>query len=181
MAHPRVLHVKRDWNQSADRLASEALHQQRGVDSVPRKEWPGLEAINRLPELLVPKDQEQTARVCAVTRSIPLIREYEEMMQADVLQQLRVERIRKAQEEESWIANLKAYLRGDLGGLSAESAQSCSKLARDYETSDEGLLVYCPSHKNDEDDRELTARLVIPEALQTDILHHYHASLEGGH
>ena len=102
-------------------------------------------------------------------------------MQADVIQQLRVERIRKAQEEESWIADLKAYLRGDLGGLSAESAQSCSKLARDYETSDEGLLVYCPAHKTDEDDRELTALLVIPKALQTDILHHYHASLEGGH
>ena len=67
-----ILHVKRDWNQSADHLASEALHRQKGVESVPREEWPGLEAINRLPELLVPKDQEQTARVCAVTRSRPL-------------------------------------------------------------------------------------------------------------
>ena len=62
-------------------------------------------------------------------------------MQADVIQQLRVERIRKAQEEESWIADLKAYLRENLGDLSAESAQSCSKLARDYEISDEGLLA----------------------------------------
>ena len=102
-------------------------------------------------------------------------------MQEHVIQQLRVERIRKAQEEESWIMELKAYLKGDLGGLSAESAQSCSKMARDYEISEEGLLVYCPVYKTDEDDRGLTARLVIPEALQTDVLHHYHTSLEGGH
>ena len=40
-----ILHVKRYWNQSADQLASEALHRQRGVESVPREEWPGLEAI----------------------------------------------------------------------------------------------------------------------------------------
>ena len=102
-------------------------------------------------------------------------------MQEDVIQQLRVERIRKAQEEESWIMELKAYLKGDLGGLSAESAQSCSKMARDYEISEEGLLMYCPVYKTDEDDRGLTARLVIPESLQTDVLHHYHTSLEGGH
>ena len=62
---------------------------------------------------------------------------------------MRMERIRKAQEDESWIVELKAYLKGDLCGLSAESAQSCSKMARDYEVSEEGLLVYYPGYKVD--------------------------------
>ena len=67
-ARHEILHVKRDWNQSADQLASEALHRQRGVESVPREEWPELEAANRLPELLVPKDQRPMAKIIAVTR-----------------------------------------------------------------------------------------------------------------
>ena len=121
-----ILHVKRDWNQSADQLASEVLHRQRGVELVPREEWPGLEVINRLPELLVPKDPDRTAKVSAVTRSRSTLRITGETIQADVVQQLRVERIRKAQEKESWIADLQAHLKGDLGCLSAESAQSCS-------------------------------------------------------
>ena len=127
-----ILHVKRDWNQSADQLASEALHRQRGVESVPREGWPDLEAVNRLPELLVPQDQSPIAKIVAVTRSRSPIRVSGGMMQEDVIQRLRMERIRKAQEEESWILDLKTYLKGDLGGLSAESAQSCSKMARDY-------------------------------------------------
>ena len=68
-----IFHVKRDWNQSADQLDSEAFHRQEGVGSVPREEWPGLEVINRLPELLVPRDQSLTAKMFAVTRSRPPI------------------------------------------------------------------------------------------------------------
>ena len=63
------LHMKRDWNQSADRLANAALHQQQGVDKVPKEEWKDLETINRLPSLLVPKDCSRMLRISAVTRS----------------------------------------------------------------------------------------------------------------
>ena len=54
-------------------------------------------------------------------------------------------------------------------------------MARDYEMSEEGLLVYCLIQKTEGDDREMTARIVIPESLRVDILHHYHSRLEGGH
>ena len=37
--------MKREWNQSADRLANVALHQQQGVDIVPEEEFKDLEAI----------------------------------------------------------------------------------------------------------------------------------------
>ena len=43
------LHMKREWNQSADRLANAALQQQRGVEIIPEEEWKDLEEINRLP------------------------------------------------------------------------------------------------------------------------------------
>ena len=44
------LHMKREWNQSADRLANAALQQQQGVDEIPEEEWKDLETINCLPE-----------------------------------------------------------------------------------------------------------------------------------
>ena len=55
-----ILHVKRDWNQSADQLASTPLHQQGGIESTTSEERPGLETINRLLDLLIlpePLDQ----------------------------------------------------------------------------------------------------------------------------
>ena len=96
-----ILHVKRDWNQSADQLASAALHQQKGTAVVTKEEWPGLEAINRLPELLVPRDQSPSVKIFAMTRSRSPIRIPGEVIQEDVIQQLRVDRIRKAQDEET--------------------------------------------------------------------------------
>ncbi|CAI5713851.1 unnamed protein product [Peronospora effusa] len=160
-----VLHVKRDWDQSADQLASAALHQQQGVESIPRGEWSGLETINRLPEVLVPKDRGQTVKVSAVTRSRLPVKISGEVMQEDVLQQLRMDRIRDAQEVEIWVRNLKAYLKGDWKYLLVEAARNCSKMSEDYEISEEGLLVYCPGQRIKGDDRDITARLVIPESL----------------
>ena len=108
-----ILHVKRDWNQSADQLASAALHQQKGTAVVSKEEWPGLEAINRLSELLVPRDQSPSVKIFAMTRSRSPIRIPGEVIQEDVIQQLRVDRIRKAQDEETWVRDLKSYLKGD--------------------------------------------------------------------
>ncbi|KAG2879076.1 hypothetical protein PC110_g11334 [Phytophthora cactorum] len=44
-----------------------------------------------------------------------------------------------------------------------------------------GLLLYCPRAKKTDDERDLVAKLVVPENLQEDVLHHYHTSLEEGH
>ena len=51
----------------------------------------------------------------------------------------------------------------------------------DYDLGEEGLLVYCPNPRDEGEGRGLTVRLVIPESLQIDFLHHYHTSLKGGH
>ncbi|KAE8953735.1 hypothetical protein PF011_g32330, partial [Phytophthora fragariae] len=41
-----------------------------------------------------------------------------EVLEELVVQRLRLDRIRAAQDEEVWIVNLKKYLRGDVGDLS---------------------------------------------------------------
>ena len=49
----------------------------------------------------------------------------------------------------------------------------------DYEVDQDGLLFFCP-RSTPADDRTGMMRLVIPEQLQRDFLHHFHTSVEGG-
>ncbi|CAI5706525.1 unnamed protein product [Peronospora effusa] len=175
------LHMKREWNQSADRLANAALQQQRGVEIIPEEEWKDLEEINRLPELLVPKNPSPAMRITAVTRSRVRSRMPTEVVQEGVVQRIRIERISAAQDEKMWIRDLKLYLRGEWSGLPAEVALACGKIETNYALDEDGLLLYCPGLGTAEADRDGWIRLVIPESLQQDFLHHYHKSLEGGH
>ncbi|KAJ8579110.1 hypothetical protein ON010_g84 [Phytophthora cinnamomi] len=92
-----------------------------------------------------------------------------------------IERIRQAQDEEAWIWGLKKFLMGSVQDLTPEEARSYSNVAMDYDVDLNDLLFYCPPTKRSESDCDGLMRLVVPETLQQDILHHYHASLEGGH
>ncbi|KAE9264156.1 hypothetical protein PR003_g32896, partial [Phytophthora rubi] len=76
-------------------------------------------------------------------RSRPL-----EVLEELVVQRLRLDRIRAAQDEEVWIVNLKKYLRGDVGDLSRREVKNCQKLAPQYEEGESGLLYY--QSRNDE-------------------------------
>ncbi|GMF21124.1 unnamed protein product [Phytophthora fragariaefolia] len=93
----------------------------------------------------------------------------------------RLDRVRVAQDEELWIANLKRYLRGDLGSLSRREAKDCREIAPQYEEGESGLLYYRTKGDEAAEDRDTILTLVVPETLRDDILHHYHASLERGH
>ncbi|ETN15080.1 hypothetical protein PPTG_22070 [Phytophthora nicotianae INRA-310] len=132
-------------------------------------------------ELLLPTDEGSVVRMAATTRSRTRSKNSTETLQLDVVQCIRADRILRAQNEEKWIANLKAYLSGDLENLDAGEAQACSKIADDYDVDDGGLPLYCPRAARDDDDRDRLVKLVVPEDLQQDVLHHYHTSLEGGH
>ena len=57
----------------------------------------------------------------------------------------------------------------------------CAKLAPAYEIDENDMLFICPVAKPRSEGRDGLMRPVIPETLQQDFLHHYHASLEGGH
>ena len=92
-----------------------------------------------------------------------------------------MERTKKAQDEGSWIANLETYRSGDIAKLNLEEAKTSSLIAPDYEVDECVLLFYSLRSATKAEDRAESARLVVPELLQQDFLHHYHTSLEGGH
>ncbi|KAE9290606.1 hypothetical protein PF008_g25554 [Phytophthora fragariae] len=104
-----------------------------------------------------------------------------EVLEELVVQRLRLDRIRAAQDEEVWIVNLKKYLRGDVGDLSRREVKNCQKLAPQYEECESGLLYYQSRNDDSAEGRDEMMKLVVPETLREDVLHHYHASLEGGH
>ncbi|GMF30628.1 unnamed protein product [Phytophthora fragariaefolia] len=174
------LHMKRDWNQSADKLASAALQRGDGEVVTSEEDKLGLIALNRLDELLMPNTADSIAHVAAVTRSARHRRVSPEVLQEEIVQRTRCERILQAQNEERWIVDLKAYLKGEVGNLSSDQAKNCAKLADDYEVDELDLLFYCPTTAQTDEDRDRVARLVVPGTLQQDFLHHYHTSLEGG-
>ncbi|OWY96774.1 reverse transcriptase, partial [Phytophthora megakarya] len=85
---------------------------------------------------------------------------------------------RQAQDEESWILDLKKYLVGEIRDLTQDDAKMFRSIAMNYEVDQSDLLFYCPTTKEEAADRDKLMRLVIPETLQQDILHHYHTSLQ---
>ena len=63
------LHVKRDWNASADKFASEALQNEKGGIVTDDNDRQDLVTLNRLDELLVPLKTNQQVRVAAISRA----------------------------------------------------------------------------------------------------------------
>ena len=56
-----------------------------------------------------------------------------------------------------------------------------SRVAPNNEMNESGLLFFSSRKSISAEDRAEIIRLVVPELLQRDFLHHYHRSLEGGH
>ncbi|OWZ11416.1 reverse transcriptase [Phytophthora megakarya] len=138
-------------------------------------------SLNRLGEILKPKLIETVVSVNAITRAAERQRRTPKAMEESIIQRIRCQRIRQAQDEEKWIADLKKYLDGEVNGLTAEEANACSKIDANYEVDKNGLLFFCPKTRQRGEDRDGVVRIVISDSLQRDFLHHYHASLEGGH
>lgn len=176
------VHVKRDWNQSADMLTGQALQRKAGIvveDDGVRED---LQALNRLGEILRVQDAQVLPKVSAVTRGAARrSRLRPQAMDELSVIHIRLDRIRQVQDEEQWIATLKYYLQGDLGQLSSADASDSSKIADKFEIDDQGLLLYMPRSESRADEEDDGPRLVVPTTLHGDLLHHYHTSLEGGH
>ncbi|OWZ04850.1 LOW QUALITY PROTEIN: reverse transcriptase [Phytophthora megakarya] len=143
-----LVHVKRDWNRSADSLASAALQHQGGIKVQEGPEYQDLVTLNRLDEILIPKIENPVVRVAAVTTRAGRARSPAGVMEEGLIREIRIDRIKRAQEEEVWIAGMKKYLSGSIADLTQAEARSYGKTATDYES---------------------------------DVLHHYHTTLEGGH
>ncbi|KAE8985840.1 hypothetical protein PR002_g22521 [Phytophthora rubi] len=100
-----------------------------------------------------------------------------------VVQAERRRRISNAQDEELRWADLKAFLRGELDGLTHRRAHNASKVADNFVLSEDGLLYYQGQkrHRTELDSADLALRLVVPTTLIDEVLHSCHNAIEGGH
>ncbi|GMF28755.1 unnamed protein product [Phytophthora lilii] len=120
-----LYHVRRDWNASADLLAGKALQRQGGRNTHSDEELQDLRTLNRLGETIRPRSPDlpedgrespdladsgrETPRVLpvmtrsAAARATPTRNQAPEVLQELVVQRLRLDRIRVAQDEELWI------------------------------------------------------------------------------
>ncbi|OWY93578.1 reverse transcriptase, partial [Phytophthora megakarya] len=128
-----LVHDKRDWNGSADSLVSAALQRQRGIEVQEMPGYQDLVTLNRLDEILIPKTENPVLRVAAVTTRAGRARSPAGVMQEDLIREIRLDRIKQAQEEEVWIAGMKKYLSGSISNLTQAEARSYGKIAADYE------------------------------------------------
>ena len=75
------------------------------------QDYHDLSAINRLGEILTPGYNDQVIKMAAITRSTMRRREAFTPIQEDVVQEMRLDRIKQAQDEEIRIANLALHSR----------------------------------------------------------------------
>ncbi|KAE9323578.1 hypothetical protein PF008_g17318 [Phytophthora fragariae] len=145
-----LLHVKRDWNGSADSLAGAALQRQAGVEVEEDPDFENLVTLNRLEEILVAREAEKhpTAKVSPVaTRATDGSRSHPAVLQEEVVRNLQIGRIKQAQDKEVWIAGLKKYLVWVVHDLSPEDIKSYNAVGSDYDVDLDGLMFYCPPAK----------------------------------
>ncbi|OWZ20644.1 reverse transcriptase [Phytophthora megakarya] len=91
-----LVQVKREWNASADGLASAVLQRESGVRVKGQSDLEDLITLNRLDEILIPVSYATTAQINAVTRRSKKRVQKPTMLDSEVVQQLRVDRIRQA-------------------------------------------------------------------------------------
>ena len=187
-----LVHVKREFNEAADAVVRRAMSEGRGVKCSSPEDRASLREKNRLPEVLLPFEEDH------VTSGRPIIavttRQHNEsrgdarggpIREPDRdggVAEERKRRITQAQDEETWIADLKTYLRGDLAELTPTTSKQCARLADRFEVDRDGTLVYLTKgRRGDEREDGGGLRVVLPTTLHDEILHHYHTSHEGGH
>ena len=60
-----------------------------------------------------------------------------------MIQQIRIKLIKQAQEEESWIANMKGYMIGNVTHMSDKDAKTCSRIDPDEVADENKLIIFC--------------------------------------
>ena len=93
----------------------------------------------------------------------------------------RMELLAAAQEREIKLASIKEFLRGNTTNWSRKRYTKFSKLAKDFNLTDEGVLrklVWSTRHSKE---AKPEWRVVIPDSMVQHVLAHCHSSIQGGH
>ena len=93
--------MKRDLNASANRLESEALQKEKDCIVIDDKDRQDLVTLTRLDELLIPRKTNHMVRVTVITWESARRRHSPQIGQEKIVQQIRIERIKQAQDDES--------------------------------------------------------------------------------
>ena len=141
------LQMIREWNQSADLLASPALQRDTSTIVASNSEMQDLISPNGLDELIVPERPDRVVKIDAITRSALQRRRSPEVLREEGVQQIRIERIKQAQEEGGWIANVNYYLVGNMTQMNDDDAKMSSRIAPYYAVAENGLLFLRPDRQ----------------------------------
>ena len=91
--------MKREWNQSADRLASTSLLQERGTIFVLDLELQDLTSLELYDKQIVPEKEDRALNMAEITRPALRRRRRPGLLSEEVVTQMRIERIKQSQEE----------------------------------------------------------------------------------
>ncbi|POM64397.1 LOW QUALITY PROTEIN: Reverse transcriptase [Phytophthora palmivora] len=172
-----LVHVKRDWNGSADSLASATLQRQGGVEIESDEDKQDLNYVEQ-----IERGANGAAQITAVVTRSGMRSTTRTISDPQSLrEEFGISESVGPNTPKMSISEFKKYLNGDLQDLTQQEAKSYANLVADYDLDHQNLLFYCPSTRSMDADRDKLMRLVIVETLYQDILHHYHVSLEGGH
>ena len=92
-------------------------------------------------------------RVAAITVAAARRLHLPQIVQEEIVQQILIERIQQAQDEESWISNLMIYVTGDVSTITSADATLCGLIAPDYKVDQDVLLLFCPRSAIKSEDR----------------------------
>ena len=93
------LHINQEWKQRPNRLASSVLQQETDTIATSDSEMQDLVSLNRLYELIVPEKADQVVKMAAINRSVLGRRRRPKVLREEVVQHIRIDRIKHSQEE----------------------------------------------------------------------------------
>ena len=136
-------------------------------------------SLNRLADFIDPAKNYWVVQMDAITRSAVRMHRRPEVWRKEVVQQIRIERVKQARSG-NLDHHLKEFLVGDTTQLRAEDAKTCYWIASDYKEEESGLLLFCPrqfgSAEDCEDDPSRGTYIVAARISASPF-----QSLEGGH
>ncbi|POM71380.1 Reverse transcriptase [Phytophthora palmivora] len=176
----RLVHVKRAFNQAAHYLTSKTLALGESWKVEDAGERKHLQLVSKIHEKLV---KPKVLLSAGIQKDDPQgVETLSEPMGPLEYQAERWRRIKVHQDKDGYLLQPKDFLRGNTAKLSHAQARKLGKVADDF-VLDSREVLYRLSRSTRDRPRDMVdeLRLVVPKALQPDILHYTHEDFQDGH
>ena len=171
----RLVHVKREFNATADYMSTKALRAGEDVVCDTDLEIQQLRALNLLASKIVKPASEdaEEAHVLTVRTRSGQVQETSQAIQE------RWNRVCRHQDLDPVLGPVKRFLEGNLADIAQSEVSKIAKLAEVYVLDREGVLRYVGGRVRGGE--RPVARLAVPATFRADVLHQHHADVQGGH